>query len=257
MCVLFPASCTMLSSQKAPRDAAVSEAVRDLCVRDLGLCPSRSETMGTEFDTSYLDEYDLVVCLSEDIRSCIFRSLKKEGVEHQDYYRPRCRLLSEFLSSDFVSNTLQQSAVEEKQLSQQSPPDPMETDQWKMLDTKYQYLTQPYLNVIAGRSSNLFEDEEWPVTQAGLIWASAGITKFCLTTIQVKMETALDAMLQRIVFRPEHLEQPFSEIDMMLRKCNASVTGFFSPGQRQSRYERPSKALQKQWRRHETNGESK
>ena len=74
MCVLFPASATISSSRNAPRDAAPSARVLDQC-RSLGLCPSRSETMGTDFDLTYLDEYDLIVALSEDIRSLILHCL--------------------------------------------------------------------------------------------------------------------------------------------------------------------------------------
>jgi protein-tyrosine-phosphatase len=251
MGVLFPASATISASRRAPKDATAPPSVLHIC-HDLGLCPSRSGTVGTEFATSYLDEYDLIVCMSEEIRGRIFRSL--EGTENQDHYRPRCRLLSEFLSTEFVSNRLLTSVTTTTAPApndQRSRLDTLQMDQWKMLDAKYQEKVYPYLNDVVGRSSALFAEcdliHDWPVTQAGLIWACAGIAKFCLTTLEVQMQDSLDSLLQRLIHKPQHLQQSWSVIDMQLRRCNASVTGYFSPEQRHSRFVFHLKGLRQRW----------
>lgn len=290
MCVLFPASATVSSSHRAPRDAAASSTVLHIC-ESLGLCPTRSETMGTEFSTSYLDEYDLVVCLSEDVLSRIVRSLPRED---QEYYRPRCRLLSEFLSSHFVSNSMAAvgaptgtttttetttrttttrritptSTSTSTTTEPEEPPQDtasssldikthlMEQRQWKMLDAQYQDRIEPYLDQIADRSSNLFAESDlvadWPTTQAGLIWACAGIAQFCLATLDAQLQASLDVLLERNVYKPEHLHQSWQDVDMQLCKCNAHVTGYFSPGQRKFHFERHRNRLQAKFQQQET-----
>ena len=57
MSVLFPASATISSSRHASRDAAASTTVLKAC-QSLGLCPTRSDTMGTDFNLRYLSDYD-------------------------------------------------------------------------------------------------------------------------------------------------------------------------------------------------------
>lgn len=237
MCVLFPASATISSSRNAPRDAAASNTVLSIC-NSLGLCPSRSETMGTNFDLSYLDEYDLVVAMDEDIRSLILRSLPTED---QEYYRPRCRLLSEFLSPGFVANGMTPGTlvgVKEKE----------NQVQWDMLDTIYQDRVAPWKDQVIDRSSNLFATtdlvSDWPMVEAGLILASGGITRFCLSTIEAQFEAALQSLLETNVYKKEHLEKHWDEMDLQLRRCNSVVTGYFSPGQRKVRYERHLVQLQ-------------
>jgi hypothetical protein len=257
MSVLFPASATISSSRHAPRDAAASAPILQVC-HSLGLCPTRSETMGTDFCLRYLDDYDLIICLSEEIQSLILRSLgAADDSNSQDYYRPRCRLLSEFLSPTFVTSTMKQVPCNDANNKSNN-----KYVQWSMLDTFYQERVATYLDHVLDRSSNLFASttttstssgsclvvqDDWPITEAGLILASGGIAKFCLETIEAQLEEALDSLLERNVYKQEHLLQPWEDVDRQLCRCNFVVTGYFSPGQRKKRFEKHLTKIKAQW----------
>lgn len=250
MFVLFPASATISSSPNAPRDAAASSTVLAIC-KSLGLDQTNSETMGTDFDLSYLDEYDLIVAMDEDIRSLILRSLPSS--EDQEYYRPRCRLMSEFLSPGFVTNSMTHencAKASDDDTTNDGAERKKRRVQWDMLDTTYQDRVAPWVDQVLDRSSNLFTTtrnnlvSDWPVVESGLILASGGITRFCLSTIEAQFEAALESLLETNLYKKEHLEKHWDEVDSQLRRCNSVVTGYFSPGQRKTRFERHWAKLQ-------------
>jgi hypothetical protein len=209
--------------------------------------------MGTDFSLRYLNDYDLVLCMSEEIQSLIARSIADS--DDQDYYRPRCRLLSEFLSPNFVTGTMNHedekdhiNIVQDKNV------------QWGMLDGFYQDRIRPYYDQVLDRSSNLFAttsnidslvQEDWPVTEAGLILASGGVTKFCLATIEAQLVESLDTLLERIMYKEEHMSQKWEDVDEQLHRCNHAVAGYFSPGQRKTRFEKQVTKLKAKWDNHE------
>ena len=252
MSVLFPASATISSSRYAPRDAAASATVLKAC-QSLGLCPTRSETLGTDFCLRYLNDYDLVLCMSEEIQSLIVRSIADS--DDQDYYRPRCRLLSEFLSPNFVTSTMNHEEGKDHIHNVQD-----KNVQWGMLDSFYQDRIRPYFDKVLDRSSNLFAttsnidslvQEDWPITEAGLILASGGVTKFCLATIEAQLVESLDTLLERIMYKEEHRLQKWEDVDEQLHRCNHAVAGYFSPGQRKARFEKHLTKLRAKWDNHE------
>ena len=220
--------------------------------------------MGTDFNLRYFSDYDLVICMSEEIQSLIVRSLADSA--DQDYYRPRCRLLSEFLSPNFVTSAMNN----DDDASSRTHPhvDHHDDDhhqhhhdknaQWGMLDGFYQERVRPHLDQVLDRSSNVFatttrtidsvvQEDDWPITEAGLILASGGVTKFCLATIEAQLMDALDILLERIVYKEEHMVQPWEDVDEQLHRCNHAVAGYFSPGQRKTRYEKHLTKLKTRW----------
>ena len=85
--------------------------------------------------------------------------------------------------------------------------------------------------------------QSWPVAQAGMIVASVGLVHFCLATLQAQLEAAYDALLGAVVQQQLRRSSVSDlawndEVDEQLRRCNAAVCGYFSPQQRQVRFEK-------------------
>lgn len=183
---------------------------------------------------SYLNDYDLIVCMDDDIQSRILRAL---DMEHQDYYGPRIRLLSEFTSPDFCASI--RPTTSENVLSMLSP------DLWNHV--------QPHVDRVRNRSSSIFapsstsialDKKEWSLVQAAMIVACAGICRFSLDVMEAHVEDAFQSLLERNFCRPEHvpgtltLEEKhefWNQADDQLRKCSFAITGYFSPQQRRTR----------------------
>ena len=94
---LYPHSATVTAnSSKALRNVP-SEAV-NVCAA-LNLCPSRSSAPGAVLCRSDLDAYDLIICLDDNVANLVLKGLL-ESADEADFYRPKCRTLSEFLAPD-------------------------------------------------------------------------------------------------------------------------------------------------------------
>jgi len=246
MFILFPSSSTIDASRNAPRDAAAPERAVAVC-ESLGLCETTSTMDGTSFDLSYLDEYDLLITMDDDIRSLILRSL---SATDQEYYAPKVRLLSEFLSPEFCSISGKQgtsSARNEQDdtLSQDNGiPKTVQgiTNDGRllldMLDQELRDRVAPCSDLVIGRSSNVLMSHQLEYQVAALILASSGVTKFCLETMQSQFDSAFEALLIKNFHNVDHLTVSGDQADDQLRRCSHSVTGFFSREQRQSRFER-------------------
>jgi len=218
MCVLFPASTTVPSYQTPPDAAAPVRAVQKC--ESLGIDDNIASAMGTLFDKNYLDEYDLILCFDDDLRTHILRSLP--GLEDQEYYAPKCRLLSEFLSPEFCN--LHQSQHPDSSTTLRNM---VEADLLERVDT-----TVPEAAAIEDQSSNVFANVDGADFEAAMIMACAGLTRFCLDTIDTQFESAFFSMLDKNFYRPESLSLSWEKADDQLRLCNSSVTGYFSPKQR-------------------------
>lgn len=245
---IFPSSATI--SAKAPRDAAAPEEAVAIC-EELGLCSVRCSDMGTSFDISFLDECDLIISMDEEIQEMILRSLPAEG------YESKCRLLSEFLSGDFYSiNAKNMSdAASEIKSSESVLIDMIEPELWERAG--------PFYDMAKGSSSSIFAASStiskdvaeprmilseggaavpntigWPLVEAAMLVACAGVTRFCLDTMDSQFDLALQTLLDTFFYREEHLDMSLDEADAQLRKGSFSVTGYFSPRQRQERIEK-------------------
>jgi hypothetical protein len=277
--VIFPASATMILDDTTPRDAAPSASVIQIC-RLLQLCPELTGTptasqqhqqnndndndsnsiitqLGTQFSMSYLDDYDLIVCMDDDIQTRILRAL---DMEHQDYYGPRIRLLSEFTSPDFYAS-IRPTATTTGSTSEN---DNINDNVVSMLNPDLWNHVQDHVDMVMNRSSSIFAyaaggggggdialDKEWPLVQAAMIVACAGICRFSLDVMEAHVEEAFQALLESNFCRPEHvpgllLMTPpeedetgdhdfWNQADDQLRKCSFAITGYFSPQQRRTR----------------------
>ena len=247
MFILFPTSSTIDASRNAPRDAAAPERAVAVC-ESLGLCETTSTMDGTSFDLSYLDEYDLLITMDDDIRSLILRSL---SAADQEYYAPKVRLLSEFLSPEFCSINGKQGTSparnEQDDILSQDKTIPKTTQGitsdgrllLDMLDQELRDRVAPCSDLVIGRSTNVLMSQQFDnQVAAALIIASSGITKFCLETMQAQFDSAFESLLIVNFHNVEHLMVSGEQADAQLRRCSHSVTGFFSREQRLSRFER-------------------
>lgn len=277
MFILFPSSTTLLANQheSSYRDASVSEGALSIC-KSLDLCSTRCESLGTSFDLSYLDEYDLIIAMDDGIRSRILESLGSSE-EDQGYYGPKCRLLSEFLSTDFCCSGKRYQNIDNK--SNHDNDKGFNGDKSKnsnidhqlllnMLDSELQdrvaLFSDHVINICRNNDvfwkgrvpRNVIEiqseprilmndrgaavpniaEGSWPMVEGAMILASAGLTRFCLDTIDTQFETAFEAILRRNFYLVEHLNLSWDKADEQLRRCSASVSGYFSPKYREAKF---------------------
>lgn len=245
LCMLFPASATIDSSKNAPLDAAAPEAAIAIC-DSLGLCSTRSTAQGVSFSLDLLLEYDLIISMNEEVQNLILRSLSPN---QQHSYGPKCRLLAEFLSVDFCGIHSKQSSNNDNLLLD-------------MLDSDLYERAVPFSNLVRdSSSSNIFTStitwkdayeprmalsgtgaavpntSGWPQIEAAILLASAGITRFCLDTMNSQMEAAFQSLLALHFSRKEHLEFTFHQADEQMRRGSVAISGYFSPQERQTRFE--------------------
>lgn len=256
MVVLFPGSSTITNAQSSPTDAAAPEGALHVCA-SLGLCSFRSEEIGTAFSLSFLDEYDLVIAMDEDIRSLILRSVTTENADH---YAQKCKALSEFLNLDFCGSTKDALLdMLEPDLRERSEPfsdvvhSSIHIDNI-FRDTKVPVNPRAISRIIMNEQGAAVPNTmDWPVVEASMILASAGITRFCLDTIDFQFNAAFETLLERNMYKKEHLEMKWETVDEQLGRCNASVCGYFSPKQRKEKFDQYYKTLQEKIQRNNYN----
>ena len=231
--VLFPSSCTLNQIRNAPLDAAPTSDAIQMC-SDLGLCETRSTAMGTSFDLTYLDESDLIVCADDHIRSLMLSSL---SIENQEHYAPRCRLLSEFLSPAFSMANNQRGDYNFNTASIDTITNNNQQTLLDMIDSELKHhVTYEVAEEVLGSSSNVFKSSD-ELKIPALILASAGLTRFCLDTIATHLEADFQRLLEANFATLDKIPPSWQETDAQLTRCCASVTGYFSPKQRQTRFE--------------------
>ena len=220
--------------------------------KELGLCSVSCSEMGTSFDMSFLDEYDLIIAMDEEIQELILRSLPAEG------YESKCRLLSEFLSDNFYGiNANGRNVVSSDGIK--SDDDSVLID---MIEPELFERAGPFYGIAKGSSSSIFGTSStiakdvaeprtilsesgaavpnmvgWPLVEAAMLVACAGVTRFCLDTMDAQFDVAVQELLDTFFYRKEHLDISLDEADAQLRKGSFSVTGYFSPRQRRERIE--------------------
>lgn len=248
---LFPSSATIEGSAEAPRDSAPSKTALEIC-DDLGLCPTRSSELGTAFDISHISEYDLIIAMNENVQSLILRSLPSDSG-----YEPKCRILSEFLSTDFCG-IQSQDDVTEALLK-----DMFEVDLWQRVEPFYDLIKdssstifsqsmdakdfhQPTF-VLSEKGSAVPNTTGWPQVQAAMLFACTGIVKFCLDTMDAQFVASLDNLLAVNFNKREHLDFTVEQADDQLRKSSFSITGYFSPNQRQERIKKHFDSLREKF----------
>lgn len=93
----------------------------------------------------------------------------------------------------------------------------------------------------------LFNTNGWPQVQAGMLVACTGIVKFCLDTMDAQFDASFDNLLQMNFYKPQHLDFTVEQADDQLRKSSFSITGYFSPKQRQERIKRHFDSLREKF----------
>ena len=243
---LFPYSATIDSSYEAPLDSSAPLEAMDIC-ESLELCTTKCSEDGTSFNLSYLDEYDLIIALNDEVQSLILASLPP-GCEG---YEQKCRTLSEFTSVDFCG-------IQNKVgVTRQSLQDMIEPMLWKRIkpfvgvgtgdegsnfssilsNSKASDINSPAI-VLSESGGAIANPNSWPVAEAAMIMACAGITRFCLDTMDAQFDAAFTALLNRHFYQSEHVGISVKDADDQLRLGSLSVTGYFSPKERHTRISR-------------------
>jgi len=246
--VLFPYSATVETSPKAPMDSAAPDEAVAIC-EALDLCSTTCSEFGTAFDLSYLDEYDLIIALDDDIQSLILRSLPPDSG-----YEQKCRLLSEFLSIDFCG-IQRQDGITDSTLQDMIQPDLLEratpfydlakhsgSDLFSDSKTTWNDVYQPRM-ILSESGAAVPNQNGWPLVEAAMIVACAGLTRFCLDTMDAQFDVAFQSLLDMHFNRREHLDYTTEEADDQLRLGSFSVTGYFSPKVRHARIQTHLDAL--------------
>jgi len=265
--VLFPSSATTVQNEN--EDGMPSAETVQKC-ETLGLCEHRSTELGTSFELENdLDEYDLIIVMNDEMRSLLLRSIPV--VSDQQYYSSKIRLLSDFLSTN---NNCVSSLVEEEEGEEAFLSDPTTGNNKNknklvlhdMLEYDLYERVEPYQDFIIDNdamivNSDIFSssrydvednddyDEDqllstsnlkssWSMTEAALILATAGITQFCLSTIDLQMDQAYQRLLKdNHFFTTSNQSSSWnSDIDDQIRRCSSHLSGYFSPQQRKEKY---------------------
>eukprot|EP00578_Thalassiosira_sp_NH16_P006286 CAMPEP_0181122256 /NCGR_PEP_ID=MMETSP1071-20121207/25211_1 /TAXON_ID=35127 /ORGANISM="Thalassiosira sp., Strain NH16" /LENGTH=306 /DNA_ID=CAMNT_0023207203 /DNA_START=62 /DNA_END=982 /DNA_ORIENTATION=+ len=194
---LFPYSATIDASLNAPTDSAAPGEAVAVC-ESLGLCSTACSEDGTSFDLSYLDQYDLIIAMDDDIRSLILRSLPHD---EDGGYEMKCRLLSEFLSVDFCGVQSRDGGLTDESLQ-----DMIEPELLDRVTPFYDILTDdsigsgifsestPITNGVISQPRIVLSDDGaavpnqtgWPLAEAAMLVACAGIARFCLDTRAIR-----------------------------------------------------------------------
>ncbi|KAL7544027.1 hypothetical protein ACHAXR_013450 [Thalassiosira sp. AJA248-18] len=244
---LFPYSATIEASPKAPIDPAAPQEAVAIC-DSLGLCLTTCSDDGTSFNLSDLDQYDLIIAVDDEIQNLILRSLPPSS----EGYENKCRSLSEFLSVNFcgVENS--------EDITTQTIQDMIEPGMWEKAEPYYKAAFDSSSSSSGGgdifsesKSSDVYNprmilnehgaaipnQSGWPLVEAAMLVACAGITRFCLDTIDAQFDQAFAQLLGRHFYRREHLDNMMSieDADDQLRLGSLSVTGYFSPKERHAR----------------------
>jgi len=238
ICALFPYSATIEDSPEAPLDSSAPIDALFIC-ESLELCYSTCAEDGTSFTLSSFDEYDLIIALNDEVQSLITRSLPMgEG------YDKKCCTLSEFISVDFCG-VQSKNAVTKETLQEM-----IEPSMWQRVKHYFQAdkegsisfdsalansrasdVNNPPL-LLSQNGGAIINPNGWPLAEAAMVVACAGITRFCLDTMDAQFDTAFSSLLDRHFYQPKHLDISIEDADDQLRRGSLSITGYFSPKER-------------------------
>lgn len=248
--ILFPSSATVVEARSAPMGADAPVQAVQACDA-LGLSPC--DDVGTAFDLANLDDYDLIVCFDDALRSWILNSVStNDNDDHFCYYAHKVKVLGDFLQLDFCGSIRR----DENPVTVESL--------LNMMEPTWRDLVEPYAQVLVSEShanADIFRNvqlptkshspvvppiamneqgavvpnfQSWPLVQAALLLASAGLVRFCLDALDAHFEAAFDILLERNV--KERVEWSV-QLDEQLALCNAAVCGYFSPQQRRAKFD--------------------
>ncbi len=257
---LFPYSATIEASPNAPIDPAAPEEAVVIC-DNLGLCSTTCSEDGTSFNLfDSLDQYDLIIACNDEIQNQILRSLPSPTATSTGDnvttvgYEHKCRSLSEFLSVSFCG------AENDKEITQQTIQDMIEPGMWEKSKPYYDAScsttggdifsestpSDVYSNpriILNENGAAIPNQSGWPLVEAAMLVACAGITRFLLDTLDAQFDTAFAQLLDRHFYRHEHLNISIEAADDQLRRGSLSITGYFSPKERERRIVRHFEAL--------------
>jgi len=238
---LFPYSATIEASPNAPIDPTAPEEAVVIC-DNLGLCSTTCSEDGTSFNLfNSLDQYDLIIACNDEIQNQILRSLPPptDTSTGDNVVTPdtKCRSLSEFLSLSFCG------AENEKEITQQTIQDMIEPGMWGKAKPYYDASCSTSGGDIFSYSMSSDVYSNWPLVEASMLVACAGITRFLLDTLDAQFDTAFAQLLDRHFYRHEHLNISIEAADDQLRRGSLSITGYFSPKERERRIVRHFEAL--------------
>ena len=234
---LYPHSATVtVNSSKALRNVP-SEAV-DVCAA-LDLCPARSSAPGAKLCRSDLDAYDLIICLDDNVATTVLKGLL-ESADEADFYRPKCRTLSEFLAPDATESGAMEATLDTF-MKNRILGLPSYDGSTATLGSDV-FLAKPCVEearllwnadttaAVPNRAVG-----SWPAAEAAHIMAAAGLTHFCKAAIDASFSDAFSALLETAFRRREDVD--ISQADAETRIRRNQISGFFSYEERMRRFE--------------------
>jgi len=234
---LYPHSATVTAnSSKALRNVP-SEAV-NVCAA-LNLCPSRSSAPGAVLCRSDLDAYDLIICLDDNVANLVLKGLL-ESADEAEFYRPKCRTLSEFLAPDATERGTTEATLDTF-MRNRILGLPSHEDLSATLGSDV-FLAKPCVeearllwnaDVTAAVPNRAVGS--WPAAEAAHIMAAAGLTHFCKAAIDASFSDAFRALLETAFCRRDDVE--ISQADAETRIRRNQISGFFSYEERMRRFE--------------------
>lgn len=225
---LYPWSATVSSGTKI---SLRTPSVGSLAVcQALSLCPESSRRPGALLNDADFDYYDMIVCLDDDVRAAIFRTLSPEK---QDFYDRRIVLLSDFIGVYDSEDPLVLLNMLQPDLTGRCAGLMLSGEMWS--DSMRAKPTKGVGLILSPDGMVVPSDDPWPTAQAAMILATAGLTKFCRTTIDESFSTAFDCLLETYFYREEDLLLSIREADEVIRRN--TISGFFSLEERQRRFE--------------------
>lgn len=268
---LFPYSATIEASPNAPIDPTAPEEAVVIC-DNLGLCSTTCSEDGTSFNLfDSLDQYDLIIACNDEIQNQILRSLPSPTATSTGDnvttvgYEHKCRSLSEFLSLNFCG------AENNNEITQQTIQDMIDPGMWEKAKPYCAGMwekAKPYYDASCSTNrgdifsesmpSDVYSNPRiilnengaaipnqsgWPLVEASMLVACAGITRFLLDTLDTQFDTAFAQLLHSHFYRHEHLSTSIEAADDQLRRGSLSITGYFSPKEHERRIVRHFEAL--------------
>jgi len=85
----------------------------------------------------------------------------------------------------------------------------------------------------------------WPALEAAMILGTAGLTRFCLDTIDTHFAVEFQGLLDLNFCDEDCLEMSLDDVEDRLSRCSSSVTGYFSPKYRRGKIEMHLRDLKK------------
>ena len=245
---LYPFSATLGDDDDAQPDAAplpwapAPLAAPDAAIEvmeELGLCSTRARAAGAEIALEDLDSHDLVVCLDFEVRD---RLMRRIPAADRSLYEAKVRCLSDFASVELGEEPSEEEVartggVIPPRLAARAAPfrDALARDGAFDALRAAPAPRERALALTDAGAAALAPAGSWRHSEAALVYACAGLTRFCKATIDDGFVACYERLLGACFCRREHLDVAWEDAETIVRRH--VFTGVFTPEERRARFE--------------------